>query len=92
MPSAPILTRTLLWERLGDGSIHVLDWNLVNTSLGLMVEPRVMLRESGAIKDEDLAESGYSDMTVLQSDNFFATYGFAGSQWPHYRANDPGVQ
>jgi len=92
MPSAPILTRTLLWERLSDGSIHLLDWNLVNTSLGVMVEPRVLLRDSGAIKDEDLFESGYTDMMVLQSDSFFATYWFSGSQWPHYRANDPGVQ
>lgn len=92
MPSPPILSRTLLWERLSDGTIHLLDWNLVTTSLGVMVEPRTLLHANGAMKDEDLLESGYTDMTVLQSDSFYATYHFAGSQWPHYRDNNPGVE
>ncbi len=90
MPSAPILTRTLLWEALSDGTIHQLDWNLVTTSLGTMVEPRSLVRQSD-FKNEDFVDSGYSGMRKLQSDTMYTQIGFAGSQWPHYRANDPGV-
>jgi len=90
MPSAPILTRTLLWEALSDGTIHQLDWNLVTTSLGQMVEPRSLVRQA-PVQNEDFLDSGYSGMRKLQSDVMYTQIGFAGSQWPHYRANDPGV-
>lgn len=91
MPSAPILTRTLLWETLSDGTIHVLDWQLVQTSLGQMIEPRTLVRPIGDVKDEDLFESGFTDMRKVQSDAMWGLFNFAGSQWAHYRANDPGV-
>jgi len=95
MPNAPITSRTLLWERLSDGSIHLSDWCLVVTSLGVMVEPRLMTRQTGDIKNEDLFDSAYSDlqaMPTLPTGNYgLDQLAFAGSQWPHYRATDPGV-
>lgn len=96
MPKAPAISRTLLWERLSDGTIHVSDWCLVTTSLGVMVEPRVLTRQTGDIKNEDLFDSSYTDlqaMPALPSGNYaLDQLAFSGSQWPHYRAADPGVE
>jgi hypothetical protein len=92
MPSAPITGRTLLWEFLPDGTtIHQLDWNLVETSLGTMVEPRIMNRGIfDDIKNEDLSENGYTAILKLSSKDLYTTYNFIGTQWPHFRAGDPG--
>lgn len=40
MPRSPILHRTLYTERLSDGSSKMLDFALVNTTLGGGIEPR----------------------------------------------------
>ena len=90
MPSIPITSRTLIYERLEDGTLHLHDWNLVQTSLGAMVESRTMIRGIGGDqKDEELPESAYTDMRAITVAVLLSDYGFAGSQWPHYRANDP---
>ena len=89
MPSVPITSRTLLYERLSDGSLHQHDWNLVQTSLGAMIEPRTLWRPGGDQQDEDLLESAYTTLQAMTVDTLLSDYGFAGSQWPHYRANDP---
>lgn len=94
MPKAPITSRTLLWERLSDSTIHVLDWCVVTTSLGTMVEPRVLTRQSGAMQNEDLFDSSYSDLqalTAVPTGNYALDQLTISSQWPHYRADDPGV-
>ncbi len=96
MPKAPITSRTLYWERLDDGTIHVLDWNLVaHQTLGAMVESRNITR-IGPTKNEDLYDSSYTEIAVappLPSGNYaFDQAIFGGStQWPHFRADDPGV-
>ena len=97
MPKAPVTTRTLVWERLEDGTIHLLDWCLVNTSLGMMVESRCITKQTGDIRDEDLFDSSFTDMAVIPpapSGNYaFDQVAFYnGAQWPHYRATDPGVE
>jgi len=91
MPKPPIHARTLLWETLEDGTIHILDWNLVTTSLGTMVEARTINRSSiGDTQNEDLVDSGYTSIQKMSSQDLYRLYGFVGSQWPHYRGNDPG--
>ena len=91
MPRAPITTRTMLWERRSDSTVYLLDWSLVTTSLGTMVESRSVIRGPDGIKDEDLVDSGYSAMQLLSAEDLYAQYNVGGAQWPHYRANDPGV-
>lgn len=78
----PILGRTMLYERLRDGTIHLLDWNLVSTTLGLMIEPRTMIRATGNMQNSDPYENGYTDMLEVPQATLFATYNFGGSQWP----------
>lgn len=89
MPRAPITSRTLLFEKLADGTLHQLDVCLVQTSLGQMVELRSILRPFGDIKDEDFVDSSYTQSVVMQSSDLFSKTNFGGCQWPHYRTNDP---
>lgn len=44
MPRSPILDRELFVERLSDGSLKLLDFALVNTTLGGGIEPRAHAR------------------------------------------------
>lgn len=93
MPSAPIIARTLLWERLSDGTLHIFDWCVVTTSLGDMIEPRVLTRQTGDIRNEDLFDSSYTGISVLPAvptGNYALDQCTVSSQWPHYRASDPG--
>lgn len=95
MPKAPVLSRTLLWQTLSDGTVHLVDWCLVSTSLGLMVEPRLVDRPTGSgIQDEDWTDSSYSGISMLPaspSGHYALDQLTQGAQWPHYRATDPGV-
>ena len=94
MPKAPITARTLYWELLDDGvTKQVLDWCLVTTSLGDMVEPRLIAKQSGNMKNEDLVDSGYSDIVGLPrvpTGNYALDQATVSSQWPHYRSTEPG--
>jgi len=78
----PITSRTMLFERLRDGTFRHLDFNLVNTSLGAMIEPRTLIRANGAMRNEDVYESAFTDWLVLDG----ATIGQFGltacNQWP----------
>jgi len=94
MPSAPITARTLYSELLNDGvTRQLLDWCVVTTSLGDMVEPRVVTKQSGDMKNEDLVDSGYSTITTLPrlpTGHYALDEASVSSQWPHYRATEPG--
>jgi hypothetical protein len=79
---APILNRTLLYERLRDGTIHLLDFQIVGTSLGTMIEPRCLTRQTGAVANSDPYENGYDDIREVNKDSMFSSLGFGGSQWP----------
>jgi hypothetical protein len=95
MPSAPIVSRTLLWRRLSDGTVQVLDWNTVTTSLGAMVESRSIAKARDGIADENLFDSSFSALSVapvVPSGNYALDQLMSSAQWPHYRAIDPGVQ
>lgn len=89
MPSAPILARTLLWETLSDGTVHQLDWNLVETNLGTMVEPRIMSRRSqDDMRHENLSDAGYTGIAKMSTADLYANYHFFGVQWPIFRGDD----
>lgn len=96
MPNAPLTARVLLWQQLDNGEYQVVDWYLVTTSLGDMVESRTVVRLGDDIQNEDLRDSAYTaiqKIAPLPTGNYALdqlAYG-AGSQWPHYRASDPGV-
>jgi hypothetical protein len=94
MPKAPITARTLIYTTNSDGSFRLADWNLVSTSVGQMVEPRVMARRPGdSMQNEDLLDSSYTDLlriTAPPTGNYALDQLLFGStQWPHYRDNDP---
>lgn len=95
MPSAPITARTLFWELLADGStIALLDWCLVTTSLGDMVEARTISKSTGSgnMVNENVFESGFSSVQSLRvpTGNYALDQLTVSSQWPRYRTTEPG--
>lgn len=95
MPKTPITSRTLLYKRLSDSTIRILDWTIVTVSLGVMVESRCITRQSGAIQNEDLLDSSCSDVqpvAALPTGNYaLDQLAYASAQWPHYRDDDPTI-
>ena len=79
---APIQSRTLLLQRLRDGSLMLLDYNLVSTSLGLMLEPRTVNRSSGNMQNEDVYDSSYTDIRILDHAGIAEVPGITNFQWP----------
>lgn len=83
MPKSPILSREIFYERLKDGSYRDLDWALVNTSLGAMVEPRPLIRfNSSKVLNVDLVDNSYNRRTELAEDEFYKLHGVNGRQLP----------
>ena len=84
MPKAPILSRECFFDRLRDGSYRDLDWNLVNTSLGGMVEPRALVggHGNGRQTNVDLKDASFTDRRELDEDTLFRLLGTAGHQLP----------
>lgn len=98
MPKTPITSRTLLYETLEDGTSHLLDFCLVTTSVGTMVEWRNIARRPGdEIKNEDVVDSSFTNFQLVREGQATGNYAldqllFNGSQWPHYRTSDPGAK
>lgn len=85
MPKAPILDRTVFYDRLRDRSIRLLDWNLVNTNLGQMVEFRNMARFYGGqtrLTQIDETDMSFDRLLPFDEDSFFATFLTGGQQLP----------
>ena len=83
MPKAPILNRELFYTRLRDGSYRDLDWQLVNTSLGAMVEPRQIVGiDRQKVVQRDVYDSSFTRRTEFNEDQFFSLMGTAGQQVP----------
>ncbi len=79
---APILSRTLCLARLRDGTLRLLDFQLVTTSLGGMIEPRPVSRACGSSMNEDPYDSAYTDIVVLDGAGIAAVPGIDDVQWP----------
>lgn len=83
MPKAPILNREAFYSRLRDGSYRDLDWHLVNTSLGAMVEPRQILGiVAGKVTQRDVYDASVTKLTEFNEDKMFTLLGTAGPQVP----------
>ena len=83
MPKVPILSREAFYDRLRDGTYIDLDWNLVNTSLGAMVEPRRLsevVTAASPIVQADAADVSFDRRTEIDGDRFFSLMGTGGNQ------------
>lgn len=84
MPKAPILNRQGFYTKLRGGTYRDLDWNLVNTSLGAMVEPRqLVLVAGGKITEKDRFDGDdFNSRTELSGDLFYRYHNTGGDQLP----------
>lgn len=82
MPRTPILARFAFYERLRDGTFRDLDWNVVNTSLGAMVEPRqIIMFDHHTMTDKDRFDGdNFTDRRELSDDQFYSFHGTGGNQ------------
>lgn len=73
MPKTPIQYRSLLFTRLRDKTIRLLDWCLVQTSLGPAYEPRVVqsIQNVGNVVQRDVYDANYSDIREVEEGAFF---------------------
>lgn len=83
MLSTPIIERVRLYDtRRGD--IRFLDWNLVQTSLGAMIEPRALSEvpvEDGVdMANYDEENNFITAMRELNEDKFYSIYNHSGKQ------------
>ena len=83
MPRTPILDRETYYYQLPDGTYADFDWNIVNTSLGAMVESRPLLRAPGDnFEPVDLIDASFNRRRAINPDQFFALTGHNGLQLP----------
>lgn len=82
MPKAPILARESFFYRLRDGTFRWLDWNIVNTSIGAMIEARPvgMFGEHSSSANVDPYESSFNTVRELSPEEFTRLTGHGGSQ------------
>ena len=63
MPKTPITSRSLLYELLDDGTISLVPFTLVSTSLGQMVAWRqITMRPEDDIKNADEVDKRFTDL------------------------------
>jgi hypothetical protein len=83
VPRNPILDRQEHFFRLSDGTFADFDWNLVNTSLGAMVEPRQMIDTT---RDKfvavDLRDASFNRRLEINPDQFYSQTNTQGPQLP----------
>lgn len=88
MPKAPILSRTQLFDTLPSRSgnrramtFYNLDWCLVNTSLGAMLEARPAIR-TGFAANEDPYDTDFNDRLPMARTQLYATFNSGGDLVP----------
>jgi hypothetical protein len=84
MPKTPILSRELFYDKLGDGSHRMLDWALVDTALGAMIESRsgMLGYGMGPTTNLDLVDYGYNRVTYIDEGKFSMRFNTGGGQFP----------
>jgi hypothetical protein len=83
MPKAPILDRECFYEILRDGTTRDLDWNLVNTSLGAMLEARTLVTIGGPVQQWDPYDMSVNRRTPMSTEMFASLMqGSGGDLWP----------
>jgi hypothetical protein len=81
MPKAPILRRTRLYDTLRDGTKFFHDWNIVQTTLGTMIEAVSVVR-MGLIANEDPYDSSVDELQPMSRDIFYSLTNVSGDAWP----------
>ena len=83
MPKTPILSRTLQYTRLRDKTVRLSDWNIVSTTLGMMVEPRRMIYvDNSKVVNMDIYDTNFTDIKESQHETQFQQNGTGGEQLP----------
>lgn len=82
MPRAPILSREGLYRKLSDGTIVPIDWNLVNTSLGVMLEQRQVLAQTTPVGEIDAKDAGFTRMVEFNEDQLQYRFSTGGQALP----------
>jgi hypothetical protein len=85
MPKAPILHRTRFVDVLRDGTQIFLDWNLVNTSLGAMMEPVSMAHAPGQLQQTtqgDPYDVSFNALLPMSRDALFSITNSGGELFP----------
>lgn len=80
MPKAPVLSREYFYTRLRDGSFRLLDFALINTSLGAMIESRPVEVGRDKTTDTDVYDRSFTKISEIDDDEFFKLTGFSGRQ------------
>lgn len=82
MPKGPVRSREHFYTRLRDGSFLSLDWNVVDTTLGAMVEPRQLMYGNRKITQVDVTEISFNKVSEIDGNQFWRLYGTGGNQLP----------
>ena len=85
MPRTPILARRGYFESVGRNlavkELRWLEWNSVDTELGVMVEPRnFTLMVDGKVVQWDARDMDYNSLTEMSSSDFYQANGTYGPQ------------
>ena len=83
MPRAPITNRQRYFEKLRDGSYRDLEFNLVNTELGAMIEPVSICRvQEGNVQNVDAVDASFDGRTEIRRAEILNMFGTSGLQSP----------
>lgn len=82
----PLLGRTLLFGSIGGRkrvigkTLYQLDWNLVDTALGLMLEPRSLsFHNPDDIRHSDTFDEGFTSTVEIDENVMQATFNTGGN-------------
>lgn len=84
MPKRPILERSVFYDVLSDATLMFLDFNVVETELGTMVEGAGFEGGYGTLKvtDQDVFDASITRIVRMDRNIFTVQYGSGGNQIP----------
>jgi hypothetical protein len=84
MPKSPILSREIFYDVLGDGSYRWIDWALVGTELGAMVEANVegVISGVGPVTNMDMVDISFTKISKFDEGKFIDTFSTGGYLFP----------
>jgi len=82
MPRTPILNREGYYKKLSDGTITFLDWNLVDTPLGAMLEQRQVRATCSPFIALDAKDAGFSRLVEYSDDVLQFQFSTGGQALP----------
>lgn len=82
MPKSPILSREVFYDKRRDGSFVHLDFCLVNTSLGAMIESRNVSLVTSPFVQLDLDDISFNRLVPMDETTFYSTFNIGGTQLP----------